>query len=285
MHQFTFLDNKNIHFVCISSLTSVVAEVIASQMWYFQIVFSDWRITDYWCVVGIIIEMINYASIRKKFAISSPRNISCLIVVWSIAEQYYCISNISVHNCVRSVNTMTPYNIKTSTCRTNICWIWTVFYMLLLIQHNNKKKQKTYTIKPVSCDQDLSERSSADTSVRGPEKPERCLWISEWPNSLSHRRFILIVFHSLGYVQLLLDMLSGHSAAQEIKHLWKFAVVLLNLKSSILREVWACFRGHKAVLFRLAKYILEVFHVIFQWNVEITLIIGLINMKCTMKGN
>jgi hypothetical protein len=31
VHQFTFLDNKNIHFVCISSLTSVVAEVIASQ--------------------------------------------------------------------------------------------------------------------------------------------------------------------------------------------------------------------------------------------------------------
>ena len=32
VHQFTFLDNKNIHFVCISSLTSVVAEVIASQI-------------------------------------------------------------------------------------------------------------------------------------------------------------------------------------------------------------------------------------------------------------
>jgi hypothetical protein len=147
-----------------------------------------------------------------------------LIVAWSIADQYYWISNISVHNCVRSVNTMTPCNIKTSTCRTNICWIWTVFYMLLLIQHNNNKKQKNpYTIKSVSCDQDLSERGSAGTSVRGPEKPERDLWISEWPNSLSHRRFILIVFHSLGYVQLFLDMLSGHSAAQEIKHLWKLS--------------------------------------------------------------
>jgi hypothetical protein len=32
VHQFTFLDNKNTHFVCISSLTSVVAEVIASQI-------------------------------------------------------------------------------------------------------------------------------------------------------------------------------------------------------------------------------------------------------------
>ena len=56
----------------------------------------------------------------------------------------------------------------------------------------------------------------------GPEEPERGPWISEGPNSLSHRRFILICFHFLGHVQLFLDMLSGHSAAQEIKHLWKF---------------------------------------------------------------
>ena len=31
------------------------------------------------------------------------------------------------------------------------------------------------------------------------------------------------LFHSLGYVQLFLDMLSEHFAAQEIKHLWKFS--------------------------------------------------------------
>jgi hypothetical protein len=34
-------------------------------------------------------------------------------------------------------------------------------------------------------------------------------------------------------------------------------VVLLDLKSSILREVAACPRGPKAVLFRLAKFFLE----------------------------
>jgi hypothetical protein len=33
--------------------------------------------------------------------------------------------------------------------------------------------------------------------------------------------------------------------------------VLLDLKSSILREVAACPRGPKAVLFRLAKFFLE----------------------------
>jgi hypothetical protein len=35
-------------------------------------------------------------------------------------------------------------------------------------------------------------------------------------------------------------MLSGHSSAQEIKHLWKLTIVLLDLKSPILREVSVC---------------------------------------------
>ena len=44
--------------------------------------------------------------------------------------------------------------------------------MLLLIQHKKNNKKQTYTIKPVSCDQDLSERGSAGTSVRGPKSQE-----------------------------------------------------------------------------------------------------------------
>jgi len=66
----------------------------------------------------------------------------------------------------------------------------------------------------------------------GPEpgEPRRDLWISEGPHSLNHKRFIWI-FSSLFffYFQLCynvflvyLDMISGHLAAQEIKHLWKF---------------------------------------------------------------
>ena len=41
-------------------------------------------------------------------------------------------------------------------------------------------------------------------------------------------------------------------------------VVLLNLKSSILREVAAFLRGPKAVLFRLAKFLLEALDMIQQ---------------------
>ena len=52
-------------------------------------------------------------------------------------------------------------------------------------------------------------------------------------------------------------MLSGHYAAQEIS----LAVVLLELKSSILRKVSVCPRGPKAVLFHLTIFLLEALHI------------------------
>jgi hypothetical protein len=39
-----------------------------------------------------------------------------------------------------------------------------------------------------------------------------------------------------------------------------FQMVLLDLKSLFLREVPTCLRGHKAVLFHLAKFLLEALH-------------------------
>jgi hypothetical protein len=94
---------------------------------------------------------------------------------------------------------------------------------------------------------------SAGTSVRNPLN-------SEVPLNLSHKHFILIFHIFGGYFQLFLvylDIFSGYSAAQEIKHLWKFTSVLLDPKSSILRELSVCPRILKAVLFRLAKFLLE----------------------------
>jgi hypothetical protein len=63
----------------------------------------------------------------------------------------------------------------------------------------------------------------------GPGEPIRGPWIPEGSHSLSHRRFILI-FSFFMYFQL---------------------------KSSIFRKVSACPRGPKAVLFCLAKFLLE----------------------------
>ena len=41
-----------------------------------------------------------------------------------------------------------------------------LLYVAINSTQKKSKKKQTYTIKPVSCDQDLSERGSAGTSVR-----------------------------------------------------------------------------------------------------------------------
>jgi hypothetical protein len=79
-------------------------------------------------------------------------------------------------------------------------------------------------------------------------------------------------------------MLSGHSAAQEIKHIYEsLSVVLLDLKSSILREVSTCHRGPKAVMFRLAKFLMEALMVnslIFKCPKSH----GTVLVKCSLKA-
>ena len=66
----------------------------------------------------------------------------------------------------------------------------------------------------------------------GPGEPRKSPWISEWPHSLIINNFFFI----------------GGG--------WYF-----QLKSSILREVSVCPRGPKAVMFRLAKFLLDALYV------------------------
>jgi hypothetical protein len=92
----------------------------------------------------------------------------------------------------------------------------------------------------------------------GPGELRKGPWISEGPLSLSHRHFIFIFSYFVWYFQLFLvclDMLTGHSVAQEIKHLWKFT------SGFIWPQISVCPRGPKAVLFRIAKFLLKALYV------------------------
>jgi len=48
-----------------------------------------------------------------------------------------------------------------------------LLYVAINSTQNKKTKKETYTIKPVSCYQDLSEGGSAGTAVRGPKSQKR----------------------------------------------------------------------------------------------------------------
>ena len=108
----------------------------------------------------------------------------------------------------------------------------------------------------------------------GPGDTRRCSSISEEPQSLSHRRFIQIFPFYGGYFHLFLVIQKNNYVNfTQTSELWLFTiihiynvtrkaiislqVVLLALKSSILREVSACPRDPKAVLFRIGKFVLE----------------------------
>jgi len=84
----------------------------------------------------------------------------------------------------------------------------------------------------------MRERFSRYIGLR-PWEQRRGLWISEGPHSLSHRRFFFLYFQ---------------------------------LKSSILRVVSACPRGPKAVLFCLAKYLLEALRLLMHYNLKVSMI-------------
>jgi hypothetical protein len=100
----------------------------------------------------------------------------------------------------------------------------------------------------------------------GPGDPRRSPWIFEEPQSLSHRRLIFIFYFFGGYFQLFLCKIHldfwimvvyhhSHLCNVTRKVIISLQVVLLALKSSILREVSACPRAPKAVFFRLAGYL------------------------------
>jgi hypothetical protein len=56
----------------------------------------------------------------------------------------------------------------------------------------------------------------------GPREPRRGFWISEWPHSLSHRRFILIFFNLFWYFQLFLVYLEKSLCKIHLDIWWKF---------------------------------------------------------------
>ena len=78
----------------------------------------------------------------------------------------------------------------------------------------------------------------------GPGEPRRGTWIST----------IFSLFRKIIMQNLLCLLNSGCSSS---------SVVLLDLKSSILKEISSCPLGPKAALFRLAKFLLEALYSLF----------------------
>ena len=108
------------------------------------------------------------------------------------------------------------------------------------------------------CMQGLWEGNLAGTSVRGPENQEGVCESLKGHIALA----IGVLFWFLlllEYIQLFFSLFSDVKFT-ETSEFWLliithiYIVVLLDLKSSILREVSACPRGTKAVLFRLANF-------------------------------
>ena len=93
------------------------------------------------------------------------------------------------------------------------------------------------------------ERGSVGTSVRGPESQEGACESLKGPIVLT-----IDVLFWFWYFQLFLVYLENITQTSDES----LPVVLLDLKSSILREVQACPRGPKTILFRLAKFLLKV---------------------------
>ena len=95
--------------------------------------------------------------------------------------------------------------------------------------------------------------------VHGPEpgEPWRGLWNSEGPNILNHRCFILIFLHLFWYCQLFLVYFEKSLFKIHLDFRWKLTSGFIDMKSTILREISACSRGPKTVLFRLVIFLLE----------------------------
>jgi hypothetical protein len=95
---------------------------------------------------------------------------------------------------------------------------------------------------------------SAGTSVRGPESQEGACESLKGPIVLTIDVLFGFFFYLFWYFQLFLVYLENITQISDES----LPVVLLDFKSSILREVSACPLGPKAVLIRLAKCLLEV---------------------------
>ena len=106
----------------------------------------------------------------------------------------------------------------------------------------------------------------------GPGEPRKGLWIfSLIFFILFGLFFVLSTIFSLvrnnNYVKFRMKyMLSGHSAAQEIKHLLKYTSGFIGPKILNFERSFSLSRGPKAVLFRLAKFLSEA----LQWELYIT---------------
>ena len=95
------------------------------------------------------------------------------------------------------------------------------------------------------------ERGVQPVHRSGPGEPRRGLWISEEPHSLCNGRFILIFFlFFCGYFQLFIDFW-----ILVVAHQWFYWTSNLNFQRSL-----GLSPGPKAVLFRLAKFLLEALH-------------------------
>jgi hypothetical protein len=95
---------------------------------------------------------------------------------------------------------------------------------------------------------------SAGTSVRGPESQEGACESLKGPIVLTIDVLFGFFFYLFWYFQLFLVYLENITQTSDES----LPVVLLDFKSSILREVQACPRGPKTILFRLAKFLLKV---------------------------
>ena len=125
------------------------------------------------------------------------------------------------------------------------------------------------------------ERGVQPVHRRGPESQEGGLWISEGSHIIGHRCFILIffifcvfssifsLFRKYNYVKFPLiselclsllcikDMLSRHSAAQEIKHSWQFTSRLIGPQIFNFERSLSLSPGPQSSLVHLVKCLLE----------------------------